>query len=152
MFVVGDTHAEGDERFHVDLSNPVNAAIADARGTITILDDDSPRETRTTLDVRKAPGRLVARGQVVPPQPGERMRVVLKKRKDGRFVTVATRTPELGEALDRDGDGVFESSYRARFDAPRRGICQIRAVFPGTGSHARSVATERFRCSPKFFV
>ena len=26
MFVVGDTHAEGDERFHVDLSNPVNAA------------------------------------------------------------------------------------------------------------------------------
>ena len=40
--VVGDTATETDETFVVNLSNPVNAAIADAQGVGTIVDDDAP--------------------------------------------------------------------------------------------------------------
>jgi hypothetical protein len=39
--VNGDNDVEGDETFVVDLDNPENARIADARGVGTILDDDS---------------------------------------------------------------------------------------------------------------
>jgi hypothetical protein len=38
--VKGDTLAESNETFHVDLSSPSNATIADAQGIGTILDDD----------------------------------------------------------------------------------------------------------------
>jgi photosystem II stability/assembly factor-like uncharacterized protein len=39
--IVGDTTAEGDENFFVNLSNPFNATLADAQGTGTIRNDDS---------------------------------------------------------------------------------------------------------------
>jgi len=38
--VRGDLLVEGNETFNVDLSNPVNATVARARGTGTIVDDD----------------------------------------------------------------------------------------------------------------
>ena len=37
----GDTKFEPDETFHVDLSNPVGAALADAQGVGTITNDDT---------------------------------------------------------------------------------------------------------------
>ena len=40
--IVGDTLDEPDETFFVDLSNPVNASIADGTGTVTIVNDDTP--------------------------------------------------------------------------------------------------------------
>ena len=144
--VNGDTLAEGDEVFYVDLSNPVNATIADARSTITISDDDAPDATATTMTVVKKARRLVAKGTVIPPHPGDRMRVILKKRRDGRFRTIDVKRPLLGDALDRDGDGVFESNYRTVFKRPRRGVCLLKAVFPGDEDHLKSVARGRFRC------
>ena len=39
--VVGDTSAEGNENFFVNLSNPSGASIADGQGVGTILDDDT---------------------------------------------------------------------------------------------------------------
>jgi Ca2+-binding RTX toxin-like protein len=39
--VVGDRSIEPDETFFVDLSNPTNATLADARGAATIRNDDS---------------------------------------------------------------------------------------------------------------
>jgi hypothetical protein len=146
LTINGDAEAEGDETFFVDLSNPQNATIDKGRGVITITDDESPASTTTTLRLVKRPRSLTAEGEVVPPQPGERMKVVLRKRKGGRFVTVATRRPILGDALDRDGDGTFASSYQASFRRPGRGRCLIKAVFPGNSSHARSAARIRFRC------
>ena len=146
LTINGDSEVEGTENFFVDLSNPQNATIDKARGVITITDDESPATTTTRLRLVKRTRSLTAEGEVVPPQPGERMRVVLRKRKAGRFQTIATRRPVLGDALDRDGDGIFESSYEARFRRPRRGACLIKAVFPGTASHAKSVARLRFRC------
>lgn len=41
VFVIGDTLVEGTETFFVNLSNPVNATIADAQGLATIIDDDA---------------------------------------------------------------------------------------------------------------
>jgi len=40
VFVKGDSVVEGTEQFFVNLSNPVNAAIADGQGLGTIVDDD----------------------------------------------------------------------------------------------------------------
>ena len=40
--IVGDTVVEPDETFTVDLSNPVNATISQARGVGTIVNDDVP--------------------------------------------------------------------------------------------------------------
>lgn len=147
LTVNGDTLAEGDEIFYLDLSSPSNATLADARAAITIVDDDAPDPSDTSLRVVKRRHRLVARGQVVPPHPGARMRVVLKKRRaNGTFRRIDVNRPVLGDALDRDGDGVFESTYRTPFQRPKRGRCLVRAVFPGDADHERSVARRRFRC------
>jgi chitinase len=40
--ILGDTTTEGTETFAVNLSNPVNAKIADAQGIGTIYDDEGP--------------------------------------------------------------------------------------------------------------
>ena len=44
--VTGDTTPEADEDFHVLLSDPVNASIADGSGTGAIADDDYPGYAR----------------------------------------------------------------------------------------------------------
>lgn len=146
--VNGDEVAEGTEIFYLDVTaTSANATIEDSRALIAISDDDPPSASQTSLSVVKRRYRLVARGQVVPPHPGARMRVVLKKRRpDGSFRRIDVNRPALGDALDRDGDGVFESTYRTRFQRPKRGRCLIRAVFPGDADHTRSVAQARFRC------
>lgn len=41
VFVIGDTVVEGTEEFFLNLSNPVNATIADGQGVCTIIDDDA---------------------------------------------------------------------------------------------------------------
>jgi Calx-beta domain-containing protein len=41
VFIKGDTLVEGTENFLVNLSNPVNATIADGQGEVTIIDDDT---------------------------------------------------------------------------------------------------------------
>ncbi len=48
--VVGDTLDEANEGFKVNLSNPVNAVLADSQGRATILDDD-PIPTLAITDV-----------------------------------------------------------------------------------------------------
>ena len=41
--IVGDTTLEQDETFQISMSNLVNAALENNAGTVTIIDDDSPR-------------------------------------------------------------------------------------------------------------
>jgi len=41
VFIIGDTIVEPTEDFFLNLSNPVNATIADAQGLGTIIDDDT---------------------------------------------------------------------------------------------------------------
>jgi hypothetical protein len=51
--VIGDTVAEANETFSVNLTNPINATIADGQGVGTIVNDDSgnPIPTRLINDV-----------------------------------------------------------------------------------------------------
>ena len=51
----GDAIDENDETFHLDASNAINAAIADGRGTATIVDDD-PAPTISVNDVSVTEG------------------------------------------------------------------------------------------------
>ncbi|WP_036186938.1 retention module-containing protein, partial [Marinobacterium lacunae] len=48
--VNGDNYQEGDEQFLIELSNPVNADIADGTGVGTIIDNDNPVFTLTAAD------------------------------------------------------------------------------------------------------
>jgi hypothetical protein len=41
VFAIGDTVIEGTEQFFLNLSNPVNATIADGQAVATIIDDDA---------------------------------------------------------------------------------------------------------------
>ena len=41
VFINGDTAVEGTEDFFLNLSNPINATIADGQGVGTIIDDDA---------------------------------------------------------------------------------------------------------------
>jgi hypothetical protein len=41
VYIIGDTVVEGTEQFFLNLSNPVNATIADGQGVGTIIDDDA---------------------------------------------------------------------------------------------------------------
>jgi hypothetical protein len=52
--VNGDTTAEPNETFFVDLTNPANATIEDGEGLGTIVDDDSA--SFSINDVRQAEG------------------------------------------------------------------------------------------------
>jgi hypothetical protein len=49
--VLGDTIPEADESVFVDLSNAVNATLANTRGTVTIQDDDSDGKTGLQVSV-----------------------------------------------------------------------------------------------------
>lgn len=40
--ILGDTMDEDDETFYLNLSNAINASLADNQGIVTITDDDSP--------------------------------------------------------------------------------------------------------------
>lgn len=41
VLIIGDTAVEGTEQFSLNLSDPVNATIADGQGVATIVDDDA---------------------------------------------------------------------------------------------------------------
>lgn len=51
--VLGDGVAEGDQTFHVQLSNAVGAELSDPRGDATIRDDDAPRAEGEQLVARR---------------------------------------------------------------------------------------------------
>jgi len=72
--VHGDTDAEGEESFFVDLSNPVNAVLLAPIGRVTIVDDDGssgegPREG-TRLEQRDRPRPLTRRAELQELQAG----------------------------------------------------------------------------------
>jgi len=62
--VIGDTLDEPDETFFVNLSNPVNATIADDQGQGTIVNDEPLAPPGTLHDVGVAGGGFNTRGRV----------------------------------------------------------------------------------------
>ena len=65
--VRGDLLDEPDETFTVDLSNPVNAGIAKARGTATIADDDAS-PSQTAGDAPSGSSAPQSTGRTTPPR------------------------------------------------------------------------------------
>lgn len=142
--IVGDGFAEPDEFFTVELSNVDGATLGDTSARIAILDDDSTSKalTAVTLRVVKAPDRLIARGRVTPTVPGEVI-VKLKKKRDGRFVLLKTKRPQLNEQRDA---ATPHSAYRAAFRRPIGGRCRIVVTYPGSDSFRSSSTSATFRC------
>jgi Calx-beta domain len=143
--VVGDTVNESNEDYSVFLTSTTNATLSDGVGVGTIANDDRAPST-TSLKVRKGRESIKASGRVAPADRGKKMVVKLLKRRDGRYVKVATKRPTLQRGIDTNGDGVLESKYSTRFNRPRAGRCRVVARFGGNTSHAPSTAKRTFDC------
>ena len=107
--------------------------------TITPTGPDDGERAASTLSLQflKTKRRIKAAGAVSPAHPGRSVRVVLSKRKNGRWRKVAVKEP----LMNSDG------GYSTRFRNPRRTKrCRLRARFAGDIDHLPSGRTKRFRC------
>jgi hypothetical protein len=92
--------------------------------------------TRTTLRVRLARERVVAKGKLSPAQPGGRMRVTLFER-DGR----------RWDRVDRDRARLKRGRrYRAVLDRPDATRCKVEARFKGDQDALPSRRARAFAC------
>jgi hypothetical protein len=146
--VNGDTTDEPSETFDVHLSSPTGAAIADASGVGTIVDDDRT-PTTLTLRVRKRPLRVIGTGLLEPAKAGFQVSVsLLRRRANGTYVRLRTKTVQVTNIRDRDLDGMKEGAYRATFSRPTRaGTYRMVARFNRTATHEASVRRVTFSLS-----
>ena len=143
--VVGDRRLERRrERFFVSLINPsAGAAIEHGQATGLIIDDDtSTRITRIT----RANGRIRVQGQLSPAHQHKLMVVKLSRMRNGVWVFVAVRRPELAGTTDLGGDGFTDSRFVTTFTRPHASRCRIVAIFPGDSDHGPSRATKKIDC------
>lgn len=133
-------------------SDCVGAGCDTASPSPTTTDDPSespsPTESPTDEQTAKIPTEMTLRkfklryrikvvGDVTPVHRGHTVRVILAKRKGGRWVRVARRLP----TMDRHGRFVTRFKYPVR---TRR--CRVKAIFPADHDHKRSARAVRFRC------
>jgi len=141
--VIGDAIDEPNETFTIVLTNPTNAGLQTSQGTGTIVDDD---KTPTTLSValRKAPRTVTARGLLTPGVVGMKVTVTLFHKKSGRWVKMTAKTVTVGTIADRNGDGLPEAAYAAKFNRPARGSYKFVSAFAGDADHLSSTASKVF--------
>jgi hypothetical protein len=142
--VRGDRATESNEDFFLDLSNPGGATLSDARGTATIVDNDGARTT-ASVTVRRLARRLRISGTVSPALVGRRVTATLWRRRHGRFVKVAARSPVLRATLSASGSRDV-SRYKALVRRPRRGRCKVVTKVARRRSLRGSKAVRYFKC------
>jgi hypothetical protein len=144
--VTNDSVAEWRERFAFDVTATLNADLGDGAATVTIMDDDrKPSYTKVTKRIRD--GRIHVSGHLSPAHEGRRMTVMLKKRSNGRWVTVRTKRPLLSKGIDVNKDGALDSKFATLFFNPRNTKrCRIIASFAGDVHHFPSTARRTFHC------
>jgi hypothetical protein len=98
---------------------------------------EEPSASRLSLQYQVTKRRIKAAGSLRPPHPGLSVRVVLAKRKAGRWVRVARKQPLM------DSHGNYATRFRNPTKAKR---CRLRARFAGDTDHLPSGKTRRFRC------
>jgi Calx-beta domain-containing protein len=143
----GDTIDEPNEGFNVVLSAPNGAVISDGTGSGTIVDDDKT-PTALTLRVRKGARRVVGTGRLEPAKIGFKVTVSLfRKRANGTFVRLRSKTVAVKSIRDRDGDDLKEGVYLAPFPRPKTGTYRMAAKFKGTATHRASTKQVTFTLS-----
>jgi subtilisin-like proprotein convertase family protein len=136
--VTGDTTYEPDETFTVNLSNPVGglSKIIDAQGVGTITNDDKA-PTALTMKLAKGKTTIQAKGLMeigLTPESAMKVKVTLSKKKGAKYVRVASKTVSVGTLIDRDGDGLLDGAYAAKFTRPGRGAYQFKAQYAGSST------------------
>jgi len=142
--VLGDTTDEPSETFTVNLANPLNAGLSTAVGTATITDDD-PAVTVLTMTLRKGRRTLSASGLLSPSAQGMRVSVKLLKKKGARYVKVSTRAVTVGAIGDRNGDGIPDAPFAAKFRRPAAGTYKVIASYAGDPDHLPCSVARRVR-------
>ena len=94
------------------------------------------RPTTATLTVEKTRTKLKPAGRVRGGTPGVQLKVVLLRKRGGRFRRLATRRPRLNG----------RSRYAASFTRPAAGRCRITVAYPGDGETAKTSRRATFRC------
>jgi hypothetical protein len=137
--VNGDTVDEPDETFEVHLSAPSGAVITDGTAVGTILDNDKT-PTALTLSVVKRSHKVIGKGRLEPAKAGWTVKVTLfRKRANGTFAKIGSKTVAVKNLKDRDGDGKTDGVYRAAFPRPKAaGTYRMTASFKGTAVYAAS--------------
>ncbi|MDQ3659451.1 MAG: hypothetical protein M3454_00005 [Actinomycetota bacterium] len=144
--VMGDTAYEPAERFHLDVQATTNADLGDGAAVGTITNDD-PAASKLSLRARKRPHRIKVKGLLTPAHGGKKVKVVLKKRRSGAWVSVRTKRALLGSGIDRNADGIRESVYRTKFRRPQKAKrCRVIVRFKGDVDHRPSKARRTFYC------
>ena len=142
--VRGDRTNEGNEHFFLNLSDPGGATLSNARGTATIVDNDGARTLTATVSVRRLASRLRITGFVSPALMGRRVSTTLWRKRHGRFVKVATRSPILRAPLT-SGSGDL-SKYKALVRRPKRGRCKVVTKVARTSRRRGTKAVRYFHC------
>ncbi|HYT74044.1 MAG TPA: Calx-beta domain-containing protein, partial [Vicinamibacterales bacterium] len=111
--VYGDTTYEANETFTLQLSSPVNATLATAQATGTILNDDADVPPRRTwgISIRRTTARPTRRSST--PRAGSGRSATAPR---GRFATVGPFGDTAGSGdlfvpADYDGDGKTDCAY-----------------------------------------
>ncbi|HYN37125.1 MAG TPA: Ig domain-containing protein [Actinomycetota bacterium] len=121
--------------------SPVSFAVSDGSSsdfedvTITVAEGTAP-PTTTTLSTGKTARKVKASGKVTPNHSGDAMKVSLLRKKNGKFVKLATKHPVLN----------LNSGYAAAFPRPNPGTCKVKAAFPADEDHTGSRKSATFNC------
>ncbi len=116
----------------------------DCAGTCPAFTPPKPPnpKTVTAVGVRKLKGALKPFGVVTPAHDGENVRVVLFRKKGGRFVKLDTNLTKL---FDLPGEPAY-SQFVTQFPRPSGGTCKVKATFLGDVDHDPSSAQKIFDC------
>lgn len=104
------------------------------------------RTSKLSVKTAKRNAKLIVSGRLLPGSAGDRVVLLLERRKRGAWKTVDRSRAKLGPALDRNGDGITESRYRRVLKRPERGTCRLTAKWRGDANHFGSKRTVRIRC------
>jgi len=144
--IIPDTVNEPAERFNLDVQSTTNADLGDGTGVGTITNDDRAA-SKLSFTARKRPSRIRVKGLLTPAHAGQKVKIVLKKRRSGAWVKVGTKRVLLGSGIDRNADGIRESGYAKRFRRPQRTKrCRVIVRFRGDVDHLPSIARRTFYC------
>jgi hypothetical protein len=73
------------------------------------------------------------------------VKVTLSKKKGAKYVRVASKTVSVGSLADRDGDGLLDGAYAAKFTRPGRGAYQLKAAYAGSADLLSCLKSLKFK-------